>query len=1145
MALNIENISGSLLAINDLGIELAIGQIIDISLDSDPLVIARSANGGDLESLLLAASIEVKDPIDGTTLLSTANGLAAMRSMNETHWRVGAGARAQDVAFNPVTDNSETDVQAAIAENSGKVQWKNVWAEGTYDKHDMVIDGDWTMIANTTTSERAGPQAIGDPDQTPTEDTTFATASDTSVVKMVHNYTVTESGWINSINVRVPNWDLDSVSRVTLVNVTTGESRVIENPILADDAWVTVVNTNVFLTTGDVFEVWFEFYNSTAASSIDGGWLSEIATGVPANASFKINSATVPTTLSIDHDDLDAVDRSSELDGVVANSIITIVETADPSRNIELEVVSVNTVPASYTEYTVSVISLGSKNIRTGRTCTVQIDVPITQPSEYSVNADYYLGVANQPSFGTVVTRLYYDGVQQADVNDAYGIQVVFQEALISDDWDVVATSSNGGGSGGGGGGGGDPDQNLWETITADIGGSAVASTTTDTLTLAGGTGVTTTRSGDTITFDSTVGVGATSKRMQSWTLLSGNLYYNDFAHNLGTDEIAIHIREFSNNEQVEVQYTDILDINTIRTVVNGNSEDLVINVVSGSGPAGPTGPAGAGADITVEDEGTPITTAVTLFDFAGAGVTVTEPVANQVLVTIPGGGSNLTVEDEGTPLSTATTLLNFAGAGVTVTEPVADQMLITIPGGDPDQNLWETISSDSGSTAANTTTDTLTIAGGTGISTAIVGDTLTITAAAVDEDQIIYVGKHGNDSNDGKTIGKAVLTFGQAVTLVTAETPTVESEWAIVCFDGGQYVEDLAIPTSFIILHAPNAHLEGTLTITDDISVTFEHIHETTSGNTVAMTTGTGTSYVALKYLEVEGAANGIVNNGTGILNIEVEFFRFNSSGVGLQNSSITHADIQDWDITGTGPTAVQTTAGTTNLRATNIADRGATTSLGFDCDGGITNVIVSSITMDELLDVESGATLNVTAGAASGTEANAGTSNVLRSAHINDFNNPHQVTVSQDSTPQLGGNLDLNQNNIIFSIPSTDLTTSGRLVSATVDTNATGFGAALYMAADGNFDEADASSATTGPVRALAAESGTGTKLLLLEGFIRDDSWAWTPGGCIYLSATTGALTQTQPSTSGDQVQKVGFAWSADIVYFSPGDYTIVEVA
>lgn len=61
----------------------------------------------------------------------------------------------------------------------------------------------------------------------------------------------------------------------------------------------------------------------------------------------------------------------------------------------------------------------------------------------------------------------------------------------------------------------------------------------------------------------------------------------------------------------------------------NGSNETLTISAASGGGPS-----------ITVEDEGTPLTTAVTKFNFVGAGVTVTEPVADQVTVTIPGGGA-------------------------------------------------------------------------------------------------------------------------------------------------------------------------------------------------------------------------------------------------------------------------------------------------------------------------------------------------------------------------------------------------------------------------------------------------------------------------------------------------------------------------
>lgn len=125
-----------------------------------------------------------------------------------------------------------------------------------------------------------------------------------------------------------------------------------------------------------------------------------------------------------------------------------------------------------------------------------------------------------------------------------------------------------------------------------------------------------------------------------------------------------------------------------------------------------------AGSSLTIEDEGTPLTTAATHIDFAGAGVTATEPVTDQILVTIPGlstqdegsalgatdtmdfvgagvtatyaagkttvtipgGGSGVAVEDEGTSIGTATTL-DFVGAGVTATFS-AGQATITIPGG-------------------------------------------------------------------------------------------------------------------------------------------------------------------------------------------------------------------------------------------------------------------------------------------------------------------------------------------------------------------------------------------------------------------------------------------------------------------------------
>lgn len=98
MAFNIENVSGVVLSIDDLGITLSIGEEIDLNLVEDGLIVATSANGGDLESLVTVGNLIVKDPWDGVTPLSLADALEALRAKNEPNWRVGLGARIGDIS---------------------------------------------------------------------------------------------------------------------------------------------------------------------------------------------------------------------------------------------------------------------------------------------------------------------------------------------------------------------------------------------------------------------------------------------------------------------------------------------------------------------------------------------------------------------------------------------------------------------------------------------------------------------------------------------------------------------------------------------------------------------------------------------------------------------------------------------------------------------------------------------------------------------------------------------------------------------------------------------------------------------------------------------------------------------------------------
>jgi hypothetical protein len=84
----------------------------------------------------------------------------------------------------------------------------------------------------------------------------------------------------------------------------------------------------------------------------------------------------------------------------------------------------------------------------------------------------------------------------------------------------------------------------------------------------------------------------------------------------------------------------------------------------------------------------------------------------------------------------------------------------------------------------------------------------------------------------------------------------------------------------------------------------------------------------------------------------------------------------------------------------------------------------------------------------------------------------------------------------------------------------------------------EAAAGAAATSRVIGIApaAISDTATGTVLLQGFVRDDTWTWTTGGVLFLSETAGAMTHTAPTTDGAFVQAVGVALSPDVVYINP---------
>lgn len=173
---------------------------------------------------------------------------------------------------------------------------------------------------------------------------------------------------------------------------------------------------------------------------------------------------------------------------------------------------------------------------------------------------------------------------------------------------------------------------------------------------------------------------------------------------------------------------------------------------------------------------------------------------------------------------------------------------------------------------------------------------------------QVLYVGKHGDDANDGTSYGKAFLTFGAALAEATADTPSSSNRYAIVCEDAGIYAENVLVP-SWCMLFAPSAEIQ-LLSMSADSEARLHRI-VVASGNVGITMTAAGTARVAVDEISVGANAIGFLSANAGsILILDCSTVRVGAGsfggGDGSSGDGHLHATIRDIYLDGNSATGI-----------------------------------------------------------------------------------------------------------------------------------------------------------------------------------------------------------------------------------------------
>jgi hypothetical protein len=262
-----------------------------------------------------------------------------------------------------------------------------------------------------------------------------------------------------------------------------------------------------------------------------------------------------------------------------------------------------------------------------------------------------------------------------------------------------------------------------------------------------------------------------------------------------------------------------------------------------------------------------------------------------------------------------------------------------------------------------------------TGYKTAV-SQLKSIFGVSVNETNIIWVGGHGNDSNDGRMTERAKLTFAAATTAASSGD-------IICCLDKGVYVEDL-VSKAGVSIFAPNADIQGNHLITHGVIWKIcKNNHTVGSGNRFIINAPVHFK-LFLDEMIIPAGAGGYLTAAGSIFDAKVLYQEIGGGFLFVALSAgATSMEFEHIKVTGTATVIAGVITGNISLRGGVIEDTGSGTLISSNSNF---HIDATRINMNTLSNIPATATANIICSTMEGTlaEIGVGKANVVSAETI-----------------------------------------------------------------------------------------------------------------------------------------------------------------